>query len=42
MIVVATGGLAPLFANAAKGIDHTDGDLTLRGLQLIYERNAGK
>jgi type III pantothenate kinase len=40
--VIATGGLARLFKDAIKGIDRFDPDLTLRGLRLIYERNAGK
>jgi type III pantothenate kinase len=40
--VIATGGLAALFADATKTIDANDPDLTLRGLQLIYERNQGK
>jgi type III pantothenate kinase len=39
MTVVATGGLAPLFSDATHVIDHTDSDLTLRGLLLIYRRN---
>jgi type III pantothenate kinase len=37
--VVATGGLAPLFAGATTAITTVDSDLTLRGLLLIYERN---
>lgn len=37
--VVATGGLAPMFAEATQAIDHIDGDLTLWGLRLIYARN---
>jgi type III pantothenate kinase len=37
--VVATGGLAPLFAGATSAITTVDHDLTLRGLLLIYERN---
>jgi type III pantothenate kinase len=40
MLVVATGGLAPLFAEATKEIDHLDADLTLRGLREIDRRNA--
>ncbi len=40
MKVIATGGLAPLFAEAAKVIDHIDGDLTLRGLLAVYRRNS--
>jgi type III pantothenate kinase len=39
MSVVATGGLAPLFDGAIDGIDHTDPNLTLWGLRLIYARN---
>ncbi len=37
--VVATGGLAPLFANETDCIDIVDPNLTLKGLRLIYERN---
>jgi type III pantothenate kinase len=40
MGVVATGGLAPLFATAIDLIDHVDPDLTLWGLRLIYRRNS--
>ena len=40
MTVVATGGLAPLFAEATKVIEHTDADLTLRGLQQVHMRNS--
>jgi type III pantothenate kinase len=39
MIVVATGGLAPLFVDATDTIEHLDSDLTLRGLTEIYRRN---
>jgi len=39
MTVVGTGGLAPLFAEATSTIQKIDGDLTLRGLQQIHERN---
>jgi type III pantothenate kinase len=39
MKVVATGGLAVLFAKATSVIEHTDADLTLRGLLLVYKRN---
>ena len=38
-MVVATGGMAVLFAEDAKCIDKLDGLLTLKGLRLIYERN---
>ena len=40
MQVVATGGLAPLFADATETIQHLDPDLTLRGLAEIHRRNA--
>ena len=39
-LVIATGGLANLIATETKMIDIVDKDLTLKGLQLIYERNA--
>jgi type III pantothenate kinase len=39
MKVVATGGLAPLFAEATTVIEHLDTELTLRGLQVIHRRN---
>lgn len=38
--VIATGGLASLFARAGKFFDHVEPDLTLNGLRLIYERNT--
>lgn len=37
--VVATGGLAPLLADASETIDIVDPHLTLTGLYLIYQRN---
>jgi len=37
--VVATGGLAALFAQASPELANLEPDLTLRGLQLLYERN---
>ncbi len=37
--VIATGGLAPLFARATPMIQHLDADLTLRGLLLVYQLN---
>ncbi len=40
MQVIATGGLAPMFAEATDSIDSVDPDLTLRGLVLVYRRNA--
>jgi type III pantothenate kinase len=38
--VIATGGLATLFIQATQAIDDIDEDLTLRGLVLLYRRNA--
>jgi type III pantothenate kinase len=38
--VIATGGLAPLFGRQTMAIHHVDGDLTIRGLALIYRRNT--
>ena len=40
MTVVATGGLAPLFAGATDVIDRIDSDLTLRGLLEVHRRNG--
>lgn len=39
MRVIATGGLANLFATGTKVIDEIDRDLTIRGLSMIYQRN---
>lgn len=39
MGVVATGGLAPLFAEASDLIGSSDVDLTLNGLYSLYRRN---
>ena len=38
--VVATGGLAPVFADDCEGFDEVDPDLTLEGLRLIHLRNT--
>ena len=38
--VVATGGLAESMSGQCETITHVDGDLTLRGLQMIYELNS--
>lgn len=38
--VIATGGLAPLFADGTSVIAHIVPDLTLEGLVLLAERNA--
>lgn len=40
MKVLATGGLAAIFANRTDAIDEVTGELTLQGLRLIYERNS--
>ena len=39
MKVIATGGLAPLFAEATATIGHVDPEMTLRGLASIWHRN---
>jgi type III pantothenate kinase len=39
MKVVATGGLAPLFAGGTLMIEHIEPDLTLDGLRMLAERN---
>lgn len=38
--VIATGGFATLLAPSSETIEEVDEFLTLRGLQLVYERNA--
>jgi type III pantothenate kinase len=38
--VIGTGGLVRLFAEETPFVDHIDGDLTLRGLLLIHQRNS--
>jgi len=40
MKVIATGGLAPLFAVSTNLIECADGELTLRGLFAIYQMNT--
>jgi type III pantothenate kinase len=40
VIVVATGGLAPLLIAEAQTITHHAPDLTLFGLRMVFERNA--
>jgi type III pantothenate kinase len=37
---IATGGLAPLIATETKTIEATDDLLTLKGLKILYQRNA--
>jgi type III pantothenate kinase len=39
--VVATGGLAPLVVPHCQFVDEYDPWLTLEGLRLVFERNAG-
>jgi type III pantothenate kinase len=39
MKVIATGGLTPLFVDSTTMFDHVDSDLTMKGLQVLYERN---
>ena len=39
MKVIATGGLAPTYAEATKAIEEVDPDITLRGLRLIHRAN---
>lgn len=41
-IVIATGGLAPLFKGDIPSVDKTDEDLTLKGLLSIYLRHKQK
>ena len=38
--VIATGGLAHVMAPLCETIGEVDEDLTLKGLMLVYERNA--
>ena len=40
MTVVATGGLASQFADATEIIEAIDGEMTMRGLLHIYNRNS--
>ncbi len=42
MQVIATGGLARMIARESSTIDKVDHFLTLTGLQVLYERNAGR
>ncbi|MAZ98100.1 MAG: pantothenate kinase [Rhodospirillaceae bacterium] len=40
MQIIATGGLAPVFAGNSAMIQHVDQNITLNGLVLIHKRNA--
>lgn len=42
MKTIATGGLAKLFARGTPLIDYLDGDLTIKGLKMIFERNKNR
>lgn len=42
MKVIATGGLAPLYAKACPMIEHLEPDLTIFGLKDLYEMNSGQ
>ncbi|MDF2615300.1 MAG: type pantothenate kinase, partial [Clostridia bacterium] len=37
--IIATGGLAKIIQDGTNVIDHFDGLLTLKGLELIYQKN---
>ncbi len=41
MKVILTGGLSHLFARGSLGQNILDGDLTIKGLQILLERNKG-
>ena len=40
VVVVATGGLAPLVISESETITHHAPDLTLHGLRMVFERNS--
>jgi type III pantothenate kinase len=42
MTVIATGGLAPLFARGSTVIKEVDQDLTMRGLVMIHAHNRSR
>ena len=42
MVVIATGGLASLFAKACPVIEHLEPDLTILGLKELYYMNVKK
>ena len=37
--VIATGGLASMISNGVSCIDEVERDLTLEGLEIIYQKN---
>ncbi len=39
VLVIATGGLAPLICDVSETIDHVEEFLTLEGLKVIFQRN---
>ncbi|MCG0275779.1 MAG: type III pantothenate kinase [Thermosediminibacteraceae bacterium] len=41
VFVVATGGIAQLISSGSRTIDKVDPMLTLEGLRIVYEKNAG-
>lgn len=41
LMVIATGGLAPLFAKATPVIERHEPEITMRGLVEIHRRNRG-
>ena len=42
MTTVATGGLAPLFGRETKILDFIDLDITMHGMNVIYNFNQSK
>lgn len=40
--VIATGGLAPLISRGSRLIETVDSNITLEGIRMVYERNAGR
>ncbi|MEE8371370.1 MAG: pantothenate kinase, partial [Sphingomonadales bacterium] len=40
--VIATGGLAPLFADELSLIEAVEENLTIEGLAIVFERNTGE
>jgi type III pantothenate kinase len=40
--VIATGGLAPLFTECSVSLQHSDPQLTLRGLYTVWRRNTAR